>query len=421
MAVDANVPYMRHIKTTPKTLAEYAPLVGQDVLDELEELARPLRGSRVVHVSATAQGGGVAELLQALVPLMRSVGLDADWLVMAGSDAFFTVTKALHNGLQGMPLDLTTDMRARYLEENRRNAAAFEGAYDFVVVHDPQPAPLRAECPHDAGGIWIWRCHIDLTAAIPEHWAFVRPFIERYDAAIFTLPDYVMADLHVPTTAIIPPAIDPLSPKNAPLSPEHVRQLIEARGVDVSRPLVVQVSRFDPWKDPVGVIQVYRAVRPAVPGLQLVLLGAMANDDPEGEEYYRRTVEAAGSDPDIHILVNEHGSVEVNAFQRQASVIVQKSLREGFGLTVTEGLWKARPVVASKVGGIPTQIDDGISGYLVDSIETCVQRIGDIFHDPEAATEIGRQGREMVRRHFLSTTLLRNYLRLFTTLREHAT
>jgi trehalose synthase len=420
MTVDPDAPRMWRVPIEAKTLAEYAPVVGQDKIDEIEKLAGPLRGARVVHVSATAEGGGVAELLQALVPLMRSVGLDADWRVIAGSEAFFDVTKALHNGLQGMPLDLTADMRARYLAWNKMNAAAFDGDYEFVVVHDPQPAPLRAERPHD-GGKWVWRCHIDLTAAIPEHWAFLRPFIQRYDAAIFTMPDFARPDLKIGTIAIIPPAIDPLSPKNGPLPQERVAQLIGARHVDLSRPLLVQVSRFDPWKDPLGVIEVYRAVRHDVPGIQLVLLGAMARDDPEGEEYYHRTLEAASNDQDIHVLLNEGGSAEVNAFQRQASVVLQKSLREGFGLTVTEGLWKARPVVASKVGGIPMQIDDGVSGYLVESVEECAQRIINIFRDQEHAAAMGRQGREVVRRNFLSTTNLSNYLQLFNALLGRAT
>lgn len=419
MTLDPNAPPMRRIQTAARTLADYAPLVGHDAISEIETLARPLRGARVVHVSATAEGGGVAELLYTLVPLMRSVGLDAEWHVLAGSEAFFEVTKALHNGLQGMPLDLTADMRARYLEWTSMNAAALEGNYDVVVVHDPQPAPLRAERPHDTGK-WVWRCHIDLTAAIPEHWAFLRPFIQLYDAAIFTLPEYVMPDLDVGTIAIVPPAIDPLSQKNAPLPKERVVQLIRARHVDPSRPLLVQVSRFDPWKDPIGVIEVYRMVRQTAPNIQLVLLGARANDDPEGDEYYQRTLEAANQDPDIHVLWNDGGSAEVNAFQRQASVVLQKSLREGFGLTVTEGLWKARPVVASKVGGLPLQIVDGSSGYLVESVEECAARILDVFRDQENAAAMGKQGREVVRRNFLSTTNLRNYLRLFNALLGHA-
>jgi trehalose synthase len=404
---------MREVALAPKSLAEYARVVGEDVIDEIESLARPLRGARVLHISATAQGGGVAEILQTLVPLMRSAGLAAQWRVIAGTDAFFNVTKAMHNGLQGMPLDLTAGMRTTYLDVNRANAASFTGGFDFVVVHDPQPAPLRSLLPHPHG-VWAWRCHLDLTTANPAFWDYLRPFLQPYDAAIFTMPEYVMPDLGVATINIIPPAIDPLSPKNAPMDDELVADQIVRRRVDSQRPLLVQVSRYDPWKDPIGVIDVYRAVRARIPGLQLVLLGAMAHDDPEGEEYYRRTLHHAGDDPDIHVLLNTHGSLEVNAFQRRASVILQKSLREGFGLTVTEGLWKARPVVAGNVGGIPMQIEDGVSGYLVGSIAETVERVLDIFRAPEAAAALGTRGREGVRHQFLSTANLSNYLKLFS-------
>lgn len=404
---------MRHVPLAQKTsLAEYARLVGDDVIDEIETLARPLRGARVAHLSATAQGGGVAELLQTLVPLMRSAGLDAEWRIITGSDAFFNVTKALHNGLQGMPIDLTADMRAVYQEVNAANAASFDGSFDFVVVHDPQPAPLRALLPHERG-VWVWRCHIDLTTANPEFWQFLRPFLEPYDAAIFTMASYVLPDLPITTVSLIPPAIDPLSPKNALMPDEVAAGLVEHRQVDPNRPLVVQVSRYDPWKDPIGVIDVFRTVRRQIPTLQLVLLGAMAHDDPEGEEYYRRTLRYADGDPDIHVLLNTRGTSEVNAFQRRASVILQKSLREGFGLTVTEGLWKARPVVASKVGGIPMQIEDGVSGYLVESNADCAERVLQILREPEGAVEMGKRGREGVRHQFLSTAYLRNYLTLF--------
>lgn len=403
---------MQRVQLEQKSLTEYARVVGDDVIDEIETLARPLHGARVLHVSATAQGGGVAEMIQALVPLMRSAGLDADWRVVAGSEAFFNMTKAMHNALQGMPLDLTADMKTVYLKVNNANATSFTGGFDFVVVHDPQPAPLRVALPH-VRGTWIWRCHIDLTAANPEFWDFLRPFIQAYEAAIFTMPDFVMPDLHVGTIGIIPPAIDPLSAKNMRMTDDDIIHAVGRRHVDPYRPMLVQVSRFDPWKDPIGVIDVYRAARLDIPHLQLVLLGAMAHDDPEGEEYYRRAVKHAGNDPDIHILLNAHGSSEVNAFQRRADVILQKSLREGFGLTVTEGLWKARPVVASNVGGIPMQIEDGVSGYLVGSVDQCVERVLNVFRAPEAAVEMGARGRERVRRQFLSTANLANYLRLF--------
>ncbi len=397
-----------------KALGNYRRFVGEDAITEIERLAAPLKGARVAHISATARGGGVAELLQTLVPLMRSVGLDAEWHILSGTPDFFAVTKRIHNALQGAQLDLTPAMYATYVDTNARVAAAFSGRFDFVIVHDPQPAPLRLLRPHD-GGKWVWRCHIDLTHAHPAHWHMLRPFVEAYDAAIFTMPDFVQPDLRIGTLAIIPPGIDPLSLKNVPLEAQQIRDIVARVGVDPARPLLVQVSRFDPWKDPLGVIDVYRAVRADVPGLQLALLGAMADDDPEGLQYYWKTRDYAAGDPDIHLLTGG-GSLEANAFQRQAAVIVQKSLREGFGLTVTEGLWKARPVVGGNVGGIPLQIADGATGYLVNSVAQCADHVRDLLRDPVTAAEMGARGHEVVRRNFLSTGNLRNYLRLLTQL-----
>lgn len=411
---------MHQAPLVTKTLATYAPVVGDDVIDEIETLARPLRGARVAHVSATAHGGGVAELLHTLTPLMRDAGLNADWQVISGTEEFFTITKGMHNALQGMPLELTPAMEDTYLRVNGDNAATFDGHYDFVVVHDPQPAPLRALRLNDEGK-WVWRCHIDLTTASQAHWDFVRPYLEAYDAAIFTMPQYAQPDLRVGLVAIIPPAIDPLSPKNVRLTDERVTELVGARGVDPARPFLTQVSRFDPWKDPVGVIEAYRAVSQRMPSVQLVMLGAMAQDDPEGERYYRRTLEAAGNDPSIHVLLNAGGSAEVNAFQRRAAVVLQKSLREGFGLTVTEALWKARPVVASRVGGIPLQITDGETGYLVESVEETADRVLEILREPDEAVELGRRGHEVVRQKFLSTANLINYLKLFNDLEARGT
>jgi trehalose synthase len=409
---------MHRVAVGGRSLAAYAPFAGTEIIKEIEALAGPLRGARIAHVSATAEGGGVAELLGTLVPLMRGVGLEADWMVIAGSDPFFQVTKSLHNGLHGMLLELTDEMRRTFLEVNEANAATFPGSsYDFVVVHDPQPAPLRLLRPDD-GGSWIWRCHIDLTTANPVFWDYLRPFIQLYDASIFSMPAYVMPDLQMERVAIIPPAVDPLSPKNEPLEEREIRTLIRARGIDPARPLLLQVSRYDPWKDPLGVIDVYRGVRRQLPDVQLVLLGALADDDPEGTEYYRRALAYAGSDPDIHVLLNTGGPHEVNALQRAASVVLQKSLREGFGLTVTEGLWKARPVIGGNAGGIPLQIEDGQTGYLVSTTDECIDRAVKLLHNPTAATEMGRRGRETVRSKFLSTVNLRNYLALFSELRD---
>lgn len=409
---------MRQIAPAQKSLGEYAPVVGDDVIAEIEALAQPLRGARVAHVSATAYGGGVAEILHTLVPLMRSVGIQAEWQVISGSEQFFQTTKMMHNALQGKDLVFTQAMQDRYLLTNRNNAARFASDFDFVVVHDPQPAPLRSLV--DDGGTWIWRCHIDLTDAQPAMWQFLRPFIEAYDAAIFTTPEFVRPDLNVRIVAIIPPAIDPFSPKNVVLPVDEVVALVAMAGVDPSRPTILQVSRFDPWKDPLGVIDVYRAVRAEVPDVQLVMLGAMADDDPEGQVFFHLTSEYARGDPDIHLLTNTGGSVEVNAFQRHATVILQKSVREGFGLTVTEGLWKERPVVANNVGGIPLQIADGVTGYLVADTDQCIERVLTLLRNPELALRLGRNGHEVVRHSFLSTANLHNYLRLFNDLNGNA-
>jgi trehalose synthase len=413
-ATEIRTPGMHNVVLSEKSLDDYAPVVGQEVIDELRELAKPFQGARVVHVSATAFGGGVAEMLHTLVPLMRSAGLDAEWRIISGSDDFFATTKSMHNALQGMALELTPAMQAAYLHANVDNAVSFEDGFDFVVVHDPQPAALRALRASD-GGQWIWRCHIDLTAANTAYWRFLRPYIEEYDAAIFTMSAYVKQDLRVRNVAIIPPAIDPLSPKNVAMSAEQVRSIVSLYRVDPDRPLLLQVSRFDPWKDPTGVIDVYRAVRAHVPDMQLVMVGSMAHDDPEGMDYYQRTKEYASEDPDIHLLSNLDGvgNLEVNAFQRLATVILQKSLREGFGLTVAEGLWKERPVIGGNVGGIPLQIENGVTGYLVESVEQCTERVLQILREPATAAEMGRRGREEVRHKFLSTANLRNYLKLF--------
>jgi trehalose synthase len=350
---------------------------------------------------------------------MRSAGLDAHWKVISGTDEFFAVTKSMHNALQGMELELTPAMKAAYLHSNVENAVYFENDYDFIIVHDPQPAPLRMLRAGD-GGKWIWRCHIDLTAANETYWSFLRPYVQAYDAAIFTMPEYVKKDLRIGKVAIVPPAIDPLSPKNAPMSDEDAARIVSLYGMDPERPMLVQVSRFDPWKDPLGVIDVYRAVRQKFPDVQLVMVGSMAHDDPEGMEYYQRTKDYADGDPDIHLLSNIDGvgNVEVNAIQRMATVVLQKSLREGFGLTISEGLWKGKPVVGGDVGGIPLQIQDGETGYLVNSIEECSKRVLELMRNPTRAHKMGELGREVVRQNFLSTANLRNYLRLFTDLTQ---
>jgi trehalose synthase len=371
-----------------------------------------------VHINATAFGGGVAEMLPTLTPLMRDVGLEAEWQVIEGTDEFFNVSKACHNGLQGMDIPFTDEMKAIWQRYNEMNAQKFEGEYDFVVVHDPQPAGLLNYHGQAGGKHWTWRCHIDTSHPNSDYWDFFAPYIVEYEAAIFTMKEYVGPGVNPDHLAIIPPTIDPLSPKNAPLAEQHAREIVASFGIDVNRPLITQVSRFDPWKDPLGVIDAYRIVKEQVPEIQLALVGSMASDDPQGWYYLDKTIRHAGEDEDIHILHNFHGvgALEVGAFQTASDVIIQKSTREGFGLVVTEALWKGKPVVGGNVGGIPLQIIDGETGFLVDSVKACGEKALYLLQHPEASRRMGEAAREHVRKHFLTTQHLKDYLRLFAEL-----
>ena len=409
---------LTQVPVSPKSLQAYRSVAGEEAVERILALAEPLRGARVVHVNATAYGGGVAEILQGLVPLMRDVGLEAEWQVIEGADEFFNVTKAMHNGLQGMDVPFTEEMQAIWRRYNQLNAERFEGEYDFVVVHDPQPAGLRTYTGGAHGRHWIWRCHIDTSAPNPAFWEFLVPFLNAYEAGIFTMREYVGPGLNFPHLAIIAPTIDPLSPKNRPMPLEEAREVVARFGVDPDRPLILQVSRFDPWKDPLGVIDAYRLVKQEVPEVQLALVGAMASDDPEGWFYYDKTLRHAGEDFDIHVLHNFHGvgNEEVNAFQTAADVVVQKSRREGFGLVVTEALWKGKPVVGGRAGGIPLQVLDGQTGFLVTSVEECAEKVLYLLRHPDERAHMGKAAREHVRRHFLITRLLADYLSLFRTL-----
>lgn len=406
------------VEVTARHLAQYALIVGEEMVEGVRELAAPLRGARVLHVNATAYGGGVAEILHWLVPLMRDVGLETEWQVIEGSDEFFETTKAMHNGLQGMAIPLTTEMQDLWRRTNEANARALEGQYDFLVIHDPQPAGLLHFHGREGRARWIWRCHIDTSTPNPAYWQFLVPYLSPYDAFIFTMAEYVGPGLDQDKVSIIPPKIDPLSPKNLPISEGEQNATLARFGVDPARPLLCQVSRFDPWKDPLGVIDAYRTVKKAFPEVQLALVGSMAADDPEGWVFYDKTVRHAGEDFDIVVLHNFHGvgDREVAAFQAGADVVIQKSLREGFGLVVAEALWKGTPVVGGNVGGIRLQVLDGETGYLVDSVEECAQRCLELLRDPARARAMGQAGREHVRRNFLSIHHLRDYLRLFRAL-----
>jgi trehalose synthase len=400
-----------------KSLADYATIATRGLMEEIRRLAEPLRGKRLVHLSATAFGGGVAEINYALVPLMRDTGLEAEWRIIAGAEEFFAVTKTIHNALQGDPLALTQTQQEVYRRFQELNAEQFADDYDYVLVHDPQPAGMIEHFPESASH-WIWRCHIDLSQPNREVLDFLLPWLGGYDAAIFHMQEYVPRGAEIAPAFIWPPAIDPLTPKNMALSPEDAAYIVDQFGIDVERPLLTQVSRFDPWKDPLGVIDAYRIVKQRFPEVQLALVGSMAHDDPEGWDFYNQTVAYAAGDPDIYILsnLNNVGSVEVNAFQVHSAAVLQKSLREGFGLTVTESLWKTRPTVAGRVGGIVAQIQDGETGWLVSSATECAEACIEILSDPVAARGRALKGKEYVRRHFLTPRLLRDWLVLFNRL-----
>ena len=415
---------LERVPLLEKELADYAAIVGDERMAEIERLAEPFRGARILHINATAYGGGVAELLATQVPLLRSLGMDAEWQVMHGSDEFFAITKHVHNALQGSEIEWTPAMQRTYLERNLDNALALVDGWDFVIVHDPQPAAVLSFL-HDSALVrsparWIWRCHIDLTVANPAVWEFFRPFVEQYHASVWTMPEFVPPSLKMERVVHAPPCIDPLSVKNLELPMPFCLEITKQYGIDPNRPIMCQVSRYDPWKDPVGVIEAYRIVREQIPDAQLLLAGSMATDDPEGFRVWDQTEKARGGDRDIHLLSNLHqvGAVQINAFQRVADVTVQKSLREGFGLTVSEALWKGRPVVGGRAGGITLQIRDGFDGYLVDSVEECAQRTIDLLADPELSRTMGAQGREHVRENFLATRELTDWLTLFSSLSE---
>ena len=405
---------LQPVATGHKTLADYTHIVGRPLIEEIRALAEPLKGKRVVHLSATAFGGGVSEILYTLVPLMSDVGLDCEWQVIYGREEFFNATKVMHNALQGNPQDLDEEQWEIWRRYNEINARELSEGWDIALVHDPQPAAMYTLVPEKAVH-WIWRCHIDVSTPNEATMDRLLPYISDYPRAVFHLRDYVPRGMNG-AISIVPPAIDPLAPKNMRLSPEDASYVCQQFGIDIDRPLMCQVSRFDPWKDPLGVIDAYRLVKEQLPNTQLALVGSMANDDPEGWDFFNATVAHAAGDPDIHILnnFNSVGAIEVNAFQSHADVLIQKSTREGFGLTVSEAIWKGRPFIGGDVGGIPLQVEDGVTGFLVKTVEACAERTLEILRDPGLGIDLGRRGKEYVRSHFLMPRYLRDYLLMFT-------
>lgn len=397
---------------TKSMLEQYEQVVGPGEIFQLRQLAEAMRGARVVHVNSTKEGGGVAEILHRLIPLQRELGLDAVWEVIAGEPDFYECTKNFHNALQGNKAEIPASLLEVFEETNRRSAESMRdiltGA-DYVFIHDPQPAPLLRYC-RDRKGKWIWRCHIDVSHPYRPVWKYLRGFVEEYDATVWSLADFAQPLPH--SSYLIAPSIDPLSEKNIELDPSEIRAVFTRYDLDPDRPLLVQISRYDRFKDPLGVIEAYRMVKAHTP-VQLVLAGGGATDDPEGAEFLKEVQAAAADDPDIRVLLlpsDAHRTI--NALQRAATIVLQKSVREGFGLTVTEALWKGKPVIGGATGGIRLQVFDHYTGFAVSTPEGAALRIRYMLKRPDRLKQMGERGKNFVLENFLLTRQLREYLTL---------
>ena len=390
-------------------IEEYAPIIGQSALDDLFLLASRLQGKSIQNINSTAVGGGVAEILTRMIPLLKELGVDARWDVIKGNEKFFAVTKKFHNGLHGVPVEVGDEELEGFLEANRENAAEMQFA-DIVFVHDPQPIAL-VEKRKEIGRNWIWRCHIDFSQPDPRIWKFLETYVNQYDAAVFSAPAFAR-ELPIPQV-LIPPSIDPLSDKNKELPEATINEVFNRFKIDRSRPIVTQISRFDRLKDPLGVIKAYKIAKRNT-DIQLVLAGGGAADDPEGPIVMQEVNDEAAKDPDVFILFLPPASdIEINALQRGSTVVLQKSLREGFGLTVSEAMWKGKPVIAGAVGGIPLQIAHKFSGILTQSIQGTAHAIRQLVNEPEYARTLGTRAREHIRNNFLITRHIKDYLLLF--------
>jgi len=395
----------------------YADIVGHEVIDHLYQLSSLLKNIKVIHVNSTRKGGGVAEILEKLIPLSQELGIDTKWEVITGNERFFRCTKSMHNALQGNLLDISDELLKVYEETNAQNAEQLRPALeeaDVVFIHDPQPAALLKFCPKRKGK-WVWRCHIDISRPYRPVWKYLRNFIKDYDASIFHLADFAQPLPH--PLYLIPPSIDPLSEKNKELEKEEVYSVYQRFKINPELPTIVQVSRFDRFKDPIGVIRAYRLAKEFIPSLQLILAGGGAADDPETEIVLAEVREAASGDPNIHILFLPPESDRIiNAIQRGADIVLQKSIREGFGLTVTEAMWKGKPVIGGNTGGIRLQVINHHTGFLVNTPEGAALRIHYLFHYRDQLQSMGKKAKEFVRRNFLITRHLRDCLTLMVSI-----
>ena len=394
-------------------IEHYAPIIGEGAVEELFLLAKKLEGKTILNINSTAVGGGVAEILTRMIPLQKQLGVNARWDVIKGDERFFVITKNMHNALHGVRVDISDEDFSYFLDVNRANASEVDLSHDFILVHDPQPVAL-IEKRNEIGCHWLWRCHIDFSTPDPRTWNFLKNYIDRYDGAVFSAPSFAR-ELAI-KQILISPSIDPLSDKNRELPEETIRSVLQGFGIDLAKPIVTQISRFDYLKDPMGVIQAYKMVKRYV-DVQLVLAGGGATDDPEGPKIMEAVQREAEKDKDIFALFLPPGSdIEINALQRGSTLLLQKSLKEGFGLTVSEALWKAKPVIASAVGGIPMQIAHKYSGILTHTIEGTAYWIKQLVNEPNYARELGIKGREHIKNNFLMTRQIKDYLLAFLSL-----
>lgn len=394
-------------------LAKYAGVTGQDVIGHLQQLAEPLKGLKVLHVNSTKVGGGVAEILHKMIPLMNELGIETSWEVISGEAEYYQCTKNFHNAIQGNNVEIPERLLKIYEEANAKTAEALRDQLrdtDVVIIHDPQPAALISHLA-DRKGKWVWRCHIDANKPYRPVWKYLRNFVTNYDASIFSLSSFAQQLPH--PIYLIAPSIDPLHEKNIDLPKKEITDVYSRFDLDPERPMIVQVSRYDRFKDPVGVIHAYKLTKKFIPSLQLVLAGGGASDDPEGEAVLNEVRSAAADDSDLKILLlpgDAHRTI--NALQRAADIVLQKSIREGFGLTVTEAMWKNKPVIGGDTGGIRIQVIDYHTGFLVNSPEGAALRIRYLLHNRQLIAEMGKKAKEFVRENFLITRHLREYLTL---------
>jgi len=411
---------LQKVVVKQKKIKDYERLTDPHILNWIYDLSKLLKGVSILEINSTSSGGGVAELLSAAVPLLQDLGINIDWQVASYDRHFFEITKKMHNALQGAAYTLSEEEKTIYVKQNKKRAQLLEGQYDIIVVNDPQPAAMRQFANHMQAK-WIWWCHIDTSQPNKDVWQFMKPFVEQYDGAVFTLPEFIPPDFETKKIEFIAPAIDPLSPKNNYLAPELTKKILTDFNIQTNKPLITQVSRFDIWKDPLGVIKVYRLLKAAgFKGLQLALIGSMTEDDPEAWSIYKDIMREANNDPNIFFYTNLNGigNLEVNAFQRGSQVIIQKSIREGFGLAVSEALWKETPVVAGHTGGIPLQMSNGVGGFLIHTDTECAEKVGFLLQNPAKAKIIAKRGQKRVASHFLITRFLAEFLLLVKTVIE---